>query len=282
MKYKAIFCDFDGTIYRDDHTISQVNKDAIKKYVEAGGKFVVSTGRLFSAIYPKVAEMALDGEVIVYQGAGIFDVKTKRQIFGQYFNRAEAVEALEYIEGLDDAKYVPLVYINDVCHAKEKDEYVDEFVKICNIPYRTTGVALSKYVKNCKDKPVKVLALTMSDNCDGFVKRGAERFPNLAFMRSHACVVEVITKGINKGLAIKWLCDKYGITTDEAIAIGDSENDIAMITTAGLGVAMQNAMPKVKDAADYITDTNDNDGVAKVIYKFCLEGEREWATNTKN
>ena len=95
----------------------------------------------------------------------------------------------------------------------------------------------------------------------------------MAFMRSHRFVVEIITKGINKGLAISWLCKKYGISTDEAIAIGDSENDIAMIKTAGLGVAMGNAMPKVKQIADFIADTNDSDGVAKVIYQFCLNGE---------
>lgn len=272
MKYKAIFCDFDGTIYRDDHTISQTNKDAITKYVEAGGKFVVSTGRLFSAIYPKVLELNLDKEVIVYQGAGIYDIKSKEQIFGQYFNREDAVKALKYVEAMGD-DYVPLVYINDTCHAQKKSDYVEEFVKICNIPYKTTDILLSEYVANCKDKPVKVIVLMQSELCDAFVTKGKEDFPNLAFMRSHICVVEIITKGINKGLAISWLCDRYGIPIEDTIAIGDSENDIAMIKTAGLGVAMGNAMPLVKQSADYIADTNDNDGVAKVIYEFCLNGE---------
>ena len=273
MKYKAIFCDFDGTIYRDDHTISQTNKDAIRRYVEAGGKFVVSTGRLFSAIYPKVLELGLDKEVIVYQGAGIYDIKSKEQIFGQFFNREDAVMILEHVEAMSGDDYVPLVYINDICYAQAKHEYVDEFVKICNIPYKTTDIPLSQYVRNSKDKPVKVLVLMQGELCDEFVTKGGEEFPNLAFMRSHTCVTEIITKGINKGLAISWLCERYSISTDEAIAIGDSENDIAMIQAAGLGVAMGNAMPKVKQAADYITDTNDNDGVAKVIYKFCLNGE---------
>lgn len=273
MKYKAIFCDFDGTIYRSDHTISQATKDAVKRYVEAGGKFVISTGRLFSAIYPKTQELGLDGEVIVYQGAGIYDINTKQQIFGQFFNREDAVKALKYIEALGADNYVPLVYINDICHAQSKNEYVDEFVKICNISYKTTQIPLSEYVAKCKDKPVKVLVLMQGELCDGFVEKGEKDFEGLAFMRSHRFVVEIITKGINKGLAISWLCKKYGISTDEAIAIGDSENDIAMIKTAGLGVAMGNAMPKVKQIADFIADTNDSDGVAKVIYQFCLNGE---------
>ncbi|MDE6614577.1 MAG: HAD-IIB family hydrolase, partial [Clostridia bacterium] len=234
--------------------------------------FIVSTGRLFSAIYPKTVELGLDKEVIVYQGGGIYNIKTKEQIFGQYFKKEDAVKALEYIESMG-SEYVPLVYINDICHAKEKNDYVDEFAKICNVSYKTTGIPLSQYVANSKDKPVKALVLMQGELCDSFVAKGNEDFPNLAFMRSHNFVVEIITKGINKGLAVRWLCEKYGISTDEAIAMGDSENDIAMIETAGLGVAMGNAMPKGKQAADYIADTNDNDGVAKVIYKFCLNGE---------
>ena len=113
-----------------------------------------------------------------------------------------------------------------------------------------------------------------SKYCDGFSEEGIRRFPDLAFMRSHSFIVEIMTKGIDKGLAVKWLCDKYGINTEDSISLGDSENDIAMIKTAGLGVAMANAMPKVKEAADYIADSNDNDGVAKVIQKFCL-GDNE-------
>ena len=69
---------------------------------------------------------------------------------------------------------------------------------------------------------------------------------------------------------MKWLCNKYGIDVSEAIAMGDSENDIEMIKAAGLGIAVGNAMPNVKQSADFVADTNDNDAVAQVIYKFCL------------
>lgn len=274
MKYKAIFCDFDGTLYREDHTISQTNKDAITKYIKAGGKFVVSTGRLFSAIYPKLLELGLDGEVIVYQGGGIYDIESKKQIFGKYFERDMAIKALEYVESMGD-NFVPLVYINDICHCRFFNEYVNTFVSICNIGYKETIIPLSEYVAKSKDLPVKVLVLMKEDCCDKFSKEGMEKFPSLAFMRSHTFIVEIITKGINKGEACKWICNKHGIDIKDTIALGDSENDIAMIETAGLGVAMGNAMPSVKKSADFIADTNDNDGVAKVIYQFCLNEENE-------
>lgn len=269
MRYKAIFCDFDGTLYREDHTVSQVNKRAIKDFVDAGGKFVISTGRLFSAIYPKLEELGLDGDVIVYQGGGIFDIKSKKQIFGRFFDKEDAIAALEYVESLGDG-YTPLVYINDTCHCKEFNESVGVFVGICAIGYVETHMPLSQFVRQSGDLPVKVVLLADDEHCKKFIKDGKEKFPRLAIMRSHQLVVEVITKGINKGEAIKWLCDKYGISTEEAIAMGDSENDVEMIKAAGLGVAVGNAMQGAKLAADFVADTNDNDAVAQVIYKFCL------------
>ncbi|MDE6372469.1 MAG: HAD-IIB family hydrolase, partial [Clostridia bacterium] len=136
--------------------------------------------------------------------------------------------------------------------------------------YKVTHQLLSEIVKESKSQPVKVVVLADDEHCKKLVKEGREKFPHLAIMRSHQLVVEAITKGINKGEAIKWLCDKYGIDVSEAIAMGDSENDIEMIKAAGLGIAVGNAMPNVKQSADFVADTNDNDAVAQVIYQFCL------------
>ena len=269
MRYKAIFCDFDGTLYREDHTISQTNKRAIKEFTKAGGKFVVSTGRLFSAIYPKLEELELEGDVIVYQGGGIFDIKSKKQIFGKYFDKDDTVAVLKYIESLGE-DYTPMVYLNDTPYCQEFNEAVGTFINICAVGYEVTHKPLSQFVEESDYMPIKVIILADDEHCKKFVSEARGLFPQLSIMRSHQLVVEAITKGINKGEAVKWLCDKYGISVDEAIAMGDSENDIEMIKTAGLGIAVGNAMEPVKQAADFVADTNDNDAVAQVIYKFCL------------
>ncbi len=269
MRYKAIFCDFDGTLYREDHTISPTNKRAIKEFTKAGGKFVVSTGRLFSAIYPKLEELQLDGDVIVYQGGGIFDIKSKKQIFGKYFDKDDTIAILKYVESLGE-DYTPLVYLDDTPYCQEYNEAVGIFIGICAVGYEVTHMPLSQFVEQSEYLPIKVVILADDEHCKKFVREGREKFPHLAIMRSHQLVVEAITKGINKGEAIKWLCARYGIDVKDAIAMGDSENDIEMIKTAGLGIAVGNAMEPVKLSADFVADTNDNDAVAQVIYKFCL------------
>lgn len=270
MRYKAIFCDFDGTLYREDHTISQANKRAIKEFTKAGGKFVVSTGRLFSAIYPKLEELELDGDVIVYQGGGIFDVKSKKQIFGKFFDKDDTIAVLKYIESLG-GDYTPMVYLNDTPYCQEYNEAVGVFISVCAVGYEVTHKPLSQFVAESDYLPIKVIILADDGHCKRFVREARELFPQLAIMRSHQLVVEAITKGINKGEAVKWLCNKYGIPVEETIAMGDSENDIEMIKATGLGIAVGNAMDTVKQSADYVADTNDNDAVAQVIYKFCLK-----------
>ena len=82
---------------------------------------------------------------------------------------------------------------------------------------------------------------------------------------------EVMNSGVSKGNAVKILADYYGISSEQVICIGDSENDLSMIKFAGLGVAMENGSKLVKDAAQYITASNNGDGVAKVIEKFVLK-----------
>lgn len=88
--------------------------------------------------------------------------------------------------------------------------------------------------------------------------------------KSLSNMLDVMNKGVTKGNAIKNLAQSLGVKQEEIIAIGDNENDISMIKYAGLGVAMGNAEEKVKEVSNFITDTNDNHGVAKVIQQFML------------
>ncbi len=92
----------------------------------------------------------------------------------------------------------------------------------------------------------------------------------LSVMRSKPFFLEFTEKGVTKGTSLSILIDRLGIKREEVIAMGDSYNDAAMIEFAGLGIAMGNAPDDIKQIADYVTDTNNNDGVAKAVEKFIL------------
>ena len=104
-------------------------------------------------------------------------------------------------------------------------------------------------------------------------KRRVEKLGDVRAVSSLDYNVEVSRADANKGSSLMILAEKLGLSPEEVMGFGDNDNDLEMIQKAGLGVAMQNAIPEVKEAADYITDTNDREGVAKAIEKFVLAGE---------
>lgn len=271
MKYKVIFCDFDGTLFRDDYTISEKNMQAISDYIARGGKFVISTGRLFSSILPHLRHLGLVGEVIVAQGAGIFDIESGAQLWNKTFETDQAVECATFAEAFDNV--VPMVYIGDDCFASKPCEIVDMFANICKIPIYYTNCLISDYIKENKESPSKVLVLMAEDFAETFVKEGANKFgDNYYLCRSQKFLVELLKAGVNKGLAVEHLSKLYNVNLEEIICIGDSENDISMLKIAGLGIAVGNAFDDVKAAADCVVpQTNDEDAVAEIIGRYCYD-----------
>ena len=267
MKYKIIFSDFDGTVSRSDNTVSQKVKDAVKRYVSAGGKFILATGRLFSAVRPRARELDLHGEVIVYQGGGIYDLDSGKPLCLNTIPTSRAAELLKELEKLDYCEN--LCYFNDECNCARPSEYVDFFCQICGVPYRSVDMPLSEYITKEGIQPVKILSLMMPEHTDEFLEYGRRAAGSgMVFTRSHKSVVEILPLGINKGAAVKRICEEYGVDRGEIIALGDSENDASMLEYAGLGIAAGNAMLALKAVADEVGVTNDEDFVAWVIEKY--------------
>lgn len=268
MKYKAIFSDFDGTLYRNDHTISQANKTAIEDYVNAGGKFIIATGRLYSAIKHHLSDLGLHGEVITTQGAEIYDIATGKQLYAQYLEIDEAMKALQYCEMNDLAS--PMVYVDNKCYSQFCNEWTKIFAKITGLDLIYTDCKLSEYILLNNFLPSKVLAMIDDNKIDDFIKNGQQKLgEKYDICKSQDFLVEILKSGVNKGTAVKRLCEQYDIGLHEIICLGDSENDIAMLKIAGLGVAVGNAYEHVKQVANYVCESNDDDGVAKTIERFC-------------
>ncbi|MGN0771300.1 MAG: Cof-type HAD-IIB family hydrolase [Christensenellales bacterium] len=269
MKYKAIFSDFDGTLYRSDYTISSANKDAIRRFIDEGGHFVLATGRLFQSILPKAKELGLKGELICYQGAGVYDIESRQLKYSNFFDRELALRVADF---LDRRKYlVGMAYVDDECCVEYKNPYTDTFASICQIPYNVTGKSLHDFMTS-SSLPIKLIALIEPDRAQPLIEEAKAEFGDKVVMcRSNPVIVEFLPVGINKGNAVKEVCKMHGWSLDEVIAIGDSENDISMIETAGLGIATANAFEITKSKADFVSVSNDDDAIAQIIYRFCLE-----------
>lgn len=288
MKYKLLAVDMDGTLLNDDLEISETNLEAIKKYRAAGGIFTISTGRLTSNIAKFLPLLGLDRSPVKIAcgvGASIVDSGTLEceRAFGM--DKAVADDLVDFMRSKSGAIFVmdPDVRVTD------KSFYNDFYIKFCEITNSIVELTddLHEYVTST-DKPViKVIFAVKLEEVRGLIDVLRAKYPSLQFIQSNppflktlakefggeAALIECIDAGVDKGVALKYIADHYGIPMSQVMAIGDDYNDAAMVKAAGFGVAMKNARETVKSLADFITDDNNHDGVAKAIEKFCLGGE---------
>lgn len=273
MAIKLICIDMDGTLLKDQQVVSEKNKQAIKEVIEKGIKVAITTGRMYDCAKLYSKEIGLDTPIIASNGAfigykdeviynnplEISDIKAFFEVTKKYRLNAYLTANFGIISDyelpethvykilnktLNEDEQIKLIVSNDI--NKEIEKYDGQILK---------GVCVEK------------------DRMDDLVKARKELEDlnlNIEIVSSWDDNFEIMKKGSSKGQAVKALAEYLGINKDDVMCIGDSENDLSMIEYAGIGVAMGNAIEKVKKEADYITDTNVNDGVAKAIKKFAI------------
>lgn len=274
MKYKMLVTDFDNTLLRTDHTIAPETLRAIREYEARGGKFVIATGRMLSAIISAVRPLGFSGEIIAFQGGVVAEIESGKEIFKRYIPYKVAAELLGdiekkgyYIQIYHDGKYFANRYV------KRTKIYADtnrlEPAGIVSSP--------SEYVLKNKVNPDKIL-FALEDDCTstyGEVKEVIAEYcakygTNLLFNSSNIMIIEAIERTADKGFAVEFLAKKYGIKREEVVCMGDSLNDAPMVAWAGLGVAVSNATDDLKEVADVVTVSCDEDAVGETIRTYCL------------
>lgn len=264
---KMLVCDIDGTIFNGIEFTENL-KNCIKKIKKDGIKFVIATGRTFYSANQVIAPLNVDTPVICYQGATIHKPNTGEIIFEKGIARDLSLELLDYLKKQD---IYPNIYINDKLFAEKETKYVKKYSDDQLIPYTIVDDISTINFDNLNkllviDDDTKKIEKLTSDLKE---KYGEKIYT--AMSTPYFC--EICAAGISKGNAVKYVADMYGIKKEEILSCGDQNNDIELITCAGIGVAMGNATDTLKSYADYITDTVDNDGVVKAVEKFIYEAK---------
>lgn len=268
MTYKMIVLDLDDTLLRDDHTISPKTKEALMKAQEMGTKVVLASGRPTYAMHAIAEELQLaqyGSFILSFNGAKIINCKTSEE----YFSSTLPVATLHHLYELSRRENVWIhTYVGDDIITEEMNEFT-------NIEGDITGmkiIQVDSFIEAVKQPAVKALMVEDPTKLVEVEKKLKEELDGkLTVLRSKPFFLEFTELGVTKGTSLNQLIDRLGITREEVIAIGDSYNDLSMIEFAGLGVAMGNAPDDIKEIADYVTDTNMNDGVANVVEEFILK-----------
>lgn len=265
MNYKLIAIDMDGTLLTPDLDISKKTVETISKVIENKVMVTLSTGRMYLAALPLAKQLQLDVPIITCNGALTKCSKTGNEYDIKALPEKYYYEILKYCK---DSGLSVSVYDNDEIFIEKNSENLEIHEGMDKAEPKIVDSLEAVYSNSI----IKILFNSSNKNK---LKRHTEKLyeaykDKLNFYFSLPYFVEIVNKSANKRNALENLSHKLGIQREEIIAIGDNFNDLDMIQYAGLGVAMGNAPGYLKEEADYVTYSNDEDGVRHVLEKFIL------------
>ena len=271
--YKLICTDMDGTLLNSEGKISERNLMAIKEAHNKGVKVTVCTGRLFTSARYFADLMEVKVPVIAANGAYIREKDKNNIIYKSVLGIKNCEIILEVLHkyGINPHfNTADIVFTEKIIHSSESYAKINKTLpKNRQIDIRVVD-DWDKILDEYKEDILKCICI--DDDVEKILKAKEEllKYDELEVVSSHYNNFEVMCKGVSKGRAVEILAGFYNIKKEEIMCLGDNENDISMLKYAGMGVAMGNGEDYVKKVADFVTDTNNNDGVAKAIEKFIL------------
>ena len=266
--YKLIALDMDGTLLTTDKKVSEKTEAAIKAAEAKGVKIVLASGRPLLGLNRYLEELdLLKGEdyVLSFNGGLVQNTKT-----GEIVSKVSLKGSdLKYIYKISKELNINIHAFSakDGLIAPKTSQYTE---------YEATMNGIDLNIKDFNEVDdeediIKVMMIDPQDRLDPAIEKlPSEIYKMYSVFKSAPFFLEFTHKEVDKGLGLKKLGEFLGIKREEIIACGDAGNDFSMVKYAGLGVAMGNAIPEVKEVAEFITASNDEDGIAKVIEKFIL------------
>ena len=287
--YKLVVVDLDGTILNSYGEISETTKKSVKKCLEKGTKIVIASGRPIDSIKTIAKELGIEEYFIAGNGALIYDLKKDEIVYENYMKKEKVLEIIKICEDNSIAynvytdktilttnlKFNVLYYYKENLKKEENKKtnvsvvenmynYVknlneEKFLKITICDESAT--IFNSIVRTLKEiNDVEILEISHMSR--KIIKQGTEEIPIEYYY------TEISAKNVDKWDAVEYLAGKLNIEKEEIIAVGDNINDKKMIENAGLGVAMEGSAPDVINVANIVTDSNDNNGVAKILEKY--------------
>ena len=289
--YKIVAIDLDGTMLNSYGIVTENTKNEIKKVIENGTDVIIASGRPVDSIKTIAQEIGSKKYFIAGNGSIIYDIQNQEIIYEKFLSKEKVLEIIKICEEnsisyniyteneilATSLKYNVLYYHKENLKKEESKktkinlvknmyEYVknadkEKFLKI-TICDKNSSIfhAIIKKLKDINEIDV----LEVSHMSKKVIKQGTEEIPVEYFY------TEITADKVDKWYAVKFLMEKLELTQDEVMAIGDNLNDKKMIENAGMGIAMKGSTPEIKALAQYVTDANDQDGVAKVLEKYVL------------
>ncbi|WP_339318998.1 Cof-type HAD-IIB family hydrolase [Paenibacillus sp. FSL R10-2734] len=240
-KYRLLALDMDGTLLNDEQIITPTTVKWLQKAVDAGVHVCLSTGRAFTSAFPYAEQLGLETPMITVNGSEVW--RAPHEIYRRSLMDPMLVQQMHGLAKEDDIWF--WAYSTEKVHKQD------------NWDGDVTGREWLKFGYHTEDDELRHKLLLRLQDMGG-----------LEITNSSPHNLEINPLGVNKATGIMEVCKLLGLEMSQVIAVGDSLNDLAAIQQAGLGVAMGNAQETVKEEADAVVASNNNDGIAEVIQKY--------------
>lgn len=267
MNYQLLALDLDGTLTNSDKVITPPTIEALLDIQQQGKKVVLASGRPSMGVLPLARQLSLSrygGYVLSFNGGRIIDCQKESLIYNKHLPDGVAAPLFHIVKkysGVDILAYDD----NRILSGIKPNRFTDLEARINQIEIEST----KDFLLEIPEKNNKFLITGEPDQIARIQNEIKEYFRSyLSVYCSDLFFLEIMPYGIDKAHSLLRLLTSLGLSADEMVCCGDGYNDLSMIETAGLGVAMANAQPAVKEKADYITSSNDEDGVLQVINQF--------------
>ncbi len=267
--YKLVALDMDGTLLDSQKELTSRVRSAIASAKEQGIKVVLASGRPFEGMLPTLKELGLDSEedyALTYNASLILKVACQTVINSAILTGQDAIELYETANKLG-VNILAYSMTHGLITPKQ-NKYTDYEAKLNNIEF----TEFDFYNLDADEEIVKVMMIDEPELLENAITQLPQALQDkYSTARSTPFFFELMNKQSNKGNGMEALTAHLGLSPEQIICVGDAANDVEMIKYAGLGVAMENATDEVKAHANYITASNDQDGVAHVFEKYVLK-----------
>lgn len=267
-KYKLIVSDLDGTLAHESGLPSTDTVKAIDKHIAAGGNFAICTGRMPSGIIWLARDMGLKGVVSCGQGSFIGDIESGEVLSEICIPNPQAIAVCKFFESFN--LHIHLYFGYDYYSNMD-----DDLLKGYEEKTRSKAVVLqnercSQFLLRTGKTPNKILMMVDPATKDEYLEKAKQqRFAGCTVTSSAEHLIEIINENCSKGTALRYIAKHYGVNLEDVIGIGDQLNDIPLLSTAGLGIAVANAHQGLKEAADMVWEhTNEEDAVKEIIQAY--------------
>ena len=271
MPVRLIAFDLDGTLLDGRKNIPEENLRALRAAAAAGALLVPATGRIYTGVPELLRQLPVARYFITINGACAYDAVEDKNLYASELSVDCCLRLIAYMDRLPaiyDCYQDNWGYISRDMFEKAGDYIPDPGIMKMMRELRTPVDSLADTLRQ-KGRPVQKMQMHFQDMDERKrqLKLVAERFPETAVSSSLPWNIEINSAGATKGQALKALCSALDIDLGDVLAFGDGSNDLDMLRTAGIGVAMGNAVEEVKAAADWVAPNNEEAGVAAGIWR---------------